>query len=104
MSLARIYAPPKSAMSSGKGRQGGWVLEYKPAEQKRIDPMTGWFGSGDMQAQVRLHFDTREQAMAYAAARGLRFEVEEPKPYTASAKPKSYADNFRWNRTENWTH
>lgn len=102
--VARIYMPPKSAMQSGRGRQEGWVLEFEPAEQKRIDPLTGWFGSGDTQAQVRLHFDTREQAVAYAERKGLRYEVEEPRPGRATLKPKSYADNFRWNRAENWTH
>ena len=52
--LARIYPPPKSAMQSGQARAQGWVLEYEPAERKRIDPLTGWFGSGDTQAQLKL--------------------------------------------------
>jgi hypothetical protein len=102
--LARIYSPPKSAMQSGRGRQGGWVLEHEPAEQKRLDPMTGWFGSGDTQEQVRLHFEQKEQAVAYARAHGIAFEVEEAQPDRAAIRPRSYADNFRWNRTENWTH
>ena len=33
--LARIYSPPRSAMQSGKGRTGGWVLEFEPGEQVR---------------------------------------------------------------------
>jgi hypothetical protein len=101
---ARIYMPPKSAMQSGRGRSQGWVLEFEPAEQKRIDPLTGWFGSGDTQAQIRLHFDTREQAIAYAQGKGIPFEVEEPAPIRAQIKPKSYSDNFRYGRTDNWTH
>src|SRR5687768_3446351 len=102
--LARIYSPPKSAMQSGRGRQGGWVLEHEPTEQKRLDPLTGWSGSGDTQEQVRLHFERKEQAVDYARAHGIAFEVEEAQPDHAAIKPKSYADNFRWNRTENWTH
>ena len=100
--LARIYMPPRSAMQSGKGRAAGWVLEFEPGEQVRIDPLMGWAGSGDTSGQVRLHFDRREDAVAYAEANGLAFEVEEPKP--VRIKPKVYADNFRFGRSENWTH
>ena len=62
----------------------------------------GWVGSGDTHNQVRLRFDTREQAVAYAEASGLAYEIEEPKP--VHIKSKSYAENFRFGRTENWTH
>lgn len=102
--LARIHRPPKSAMQSGRGRTQGWVLEFEPAEQMRIDPLTGWPGSGDTRGQVRLHFDTQEQAVAYAEANGLAYEIEVPPPDRAAIKPKVYADNFRFNRLENWTH
>ena len=51
---------------------------------------------------MRLHFDTRDEAVAYAEANALAFEVEEPPP--KAFRPKSYADNFRFGRTENWTH
>ena len=99
---ARIYVPPKSAMQSGRGKTHGWVLEFEPAERKRIDPLMGWSGSGDTRGQVRLHFDTREQAIAYAEANGIAYAVEEPTPHRI--KPKSYAENFRFGRAENWTH
>src|SRR5690349_8044632 len=92
--LARIYMPPRSAMQSGKGRTAGWVLEFEPGEQMRIDPLMGRAGSGDTPGQVRLHFDSRQDAAAY--------DVEEPKP--VRVKPKVYADNFRFGRSENWTH
>ena len=99
---ARIYVPPRSTMTSGKGRTHGWVLDFVPAERQQPDPLMGWVGSGDTENQVRLHFDTREEAVAYADANGLTYEVEEPKPVVV--KPKSYAENFRYGRTENWTH
>ena len=103
MSLARIYSPPKSAMQSGLGRTDGWVLEFAPAERKRIDPLTGWYGSGDMNRQVRLHFDTLEEAEAYAKKEGLNYEVEARRQRPA-LRPKAYADNFRTDRLTNWTH
>ena len=39
---ARIYQPAKSAMTSGQGNSKSWVLEYAPAEARRIDPLMGW--------------------------------------------------------------
>jgi ETC complex I subunit conserved region len=99
---ARIFVPPRSTMTSGKGRTHGWVLEFAPGERQLPDPLMGWVGSGDTENQVRLHFDTREEAVAYAESNGLAFEVEEPPP--KAFRPKSYADNFRFGRTENWTH
>ncbi len=101
---ARIYRTPKSAMQSGRARTHDWVLQYEPAEPKRIDPLTGWFGSGDTQAQIRLAFPSAEAAIAYAEAHGIPYEMEAAPPARAEIKPKSYADNFRFGRAENWTH
>lgn len=101
--LARIFQPPKSAMQSGRAKAQGWVLEYEPAEAKALDPLTGWYGSGDMLGQVRLQFGTREQAVAYAQAQSIAYEVEAPAA-SAAMKPKVYAENFRFGRAENWSH
>jgi hypothetical protein len=101
---ARIFRAPKSAMQSGRGRVGDWLLQFEPLEAKRIDPLTGWSGSGDTNAQVTLRFPTADAAVAYAQAKGIPHEVEAPAPLRADIKPKSYADNFRFGRTDNWTH
>lgn len=100
---ARIHCPPRSAMQSGRANTHEWVLEYAPSERLRLDPLTGWPGSGDTRNQIHLRFPTREAAIAYAEVRGISFEVEEP-PRAKPIKPKVYADNFRTNRGENWTH
>jgi hypothetical protein len=62
----------------------------------------GWTSSRDMRQQVRLEFDTKEEAVAYAQRSGLPFTVIEPQP-RAQIK-KSYADNFRFGRIGSWTH
>ena len=103
MSIARIYSPPKNAMQSGQGRTDEWVLQFAPNEAKRIDPLTGWWGSGDTQGQVTLRFDTLDDAVAYAKGHGIPYEVEARRQVRA-LRPKSYADNFRTDRPENWTH
>ena len=63
----------------------------------------GWTGSADTEQQVVLHFDTLEEAEDYARANGIDYDVEARRQVPAM-KPKSYADNFRWGRKQNWTH
>ena len=99
---ARIYRQPKTAMQSGMAGTAEWVLDFEPAEARRADPLMGWSGSADTQTQVRLRFDSRDEAVAYADRCGLTCDVELPR--TRRVRPKAYADNFRFGRQENWTH
>jgi hypothetical protein len=98
---ARIYQKPKTSMQSGTAGRD-WILDYAPAEKRRADPLMGWIGSADTQAQVLLHFDTREEAVAYAEREAIPYDVE--LAHARRFKPKSYADNFKFGRPENWTH
>lgn len=93
---ARIYQPTKTAMQSGRANTRRWILEYEPEEAKRADSLMGWIGSGDMRGQVKLRFDGKEEAIAYAERHDIEYTVEEPK--LRRVRPKSYADNFSWNR------
>ncbi len=68
---ARIYQRPKSAMQSGKARTDEWVLEFEQSEARRADPLMGWTGSGDTQAQVQLKFPSKDEAKAYAEKYGI---------------------------------
>jgi len=104
MQKARIFQQPKSAMQSGRAKAGGWTLQFEPLEAQRLDPLTGWPGSGDTRAQVKLSFPTAEAACAWCEAKGLAYEVEPAPPIRAEIKPKSYADNFRFGRVDNWSH
>jgi hypothetical protein len=99
---ARIFKPAKTAMQSGEARTKEWILEFEPASPRDIDPLMGWVSSQDMQTQVRLEFDTKEEAIAYATRTGLAYTLSEPKPRRPIKK--SYADNFKFGRTTNWTH
>ncbi len=100
---ARIFSPPRSAMQSGHAGQGEWLLEFAPDARPRLDPVTGWSGGLSTERQVRLRFQSSAAAVAYATARGLEFSLE-AKPAAKAIKPKVYADNFKYGRTENWTH
>ena len=99
---ARIHQPPKTAMQSGWARTHEWVLEFEAARPQLADPLMGWIGGTETQSQVRLSFDSRAAAIAYAEAHGIAFQVEEPK--SRRIRPKAYADNFKFGRAENWTH
>lgn len=90
---ARIYQRPKNAMQSGKALLGQWILEFAPAEARRADPLMGWTGSGDTQAQVVLKFDSQADAQAYADKYGIPAVVHATPP--RRLKLQAYADNFR---------
>ena len=93
----RIYRPAKSAMQSGKAHGKLWVLEFEPQGPKQIDDLMGWIGSKDTLNQVRLRFSTKEEAIAYAERENLAYRVFTDRP-KREIKPKSYADNFRFDR------
>ena len=96
MALARIYQPTKTAMQSGRGRTKAWVLDYEQATPRIPDPLMGWSSAADTLNQVRLHFATLEEAVAFAKKRALDYTVIEPQQRTVKAK--SYAENFRYDR------
>ncbi len=99
---ARIYKPTRSAMQSGKGKSQEWVFEFEQATERVADPLMGWTSSDDTSTQVKLKFDTLEEAEAYAKRKGIAYTVQAEAPI--KIQKKSYSDNFKFGRTENWTH
>jgi hypothetical protein len=96
MAQARIFRPAKTAMQSGRAGTRKWVLEYVPATPRQPDPLMGWASADDTLNEVQLRFDTLEDARAFAEKQGLEYTVIEP--HRPTEKPKSYADNFRYDR------
>lgn len=93
MTIARIIEIQRNATQSGKARSGRWLLEFERQQPQRPDPLTGWAGSGDTNTQVRLTFDTKDEALAYAERNGLTVHLVPAPP--VSLKIQAYADNFR---------
>jgi hypothetical protein len=89
-------------MQSGAANTKDWLLEFEPAEPRTIEPLMGWTSSGDMRQQVRLSFDTKDEAVAYCERHGIAYQVFEPK--IAQRRLISYSDNFAFNRRDAWTH
>ena len=100
--LARIFKPAPTAMQSGKAAALKWILEYEPEVPQKADPLLGYTSSTDMRRQVRLEFDGRDQAIAYAERNGIAYQVAEA--HDKAPKKLSYADNFRFGRPQPWTH
>lgn len=99
---ARIFKPARNAMQSGVAKTKRWVLEHEATEARRVEPLMGWTSSADMRQQVKLFFETREAAVAYATREGLAYRIEEPK--TKVPKTAAYSDNFRAGVSDPWTH
>ncbi len=99
---ARIYRPAKDATQSGMGKTRLWRLEFMPESARSIEPLMGWTSSSDMNSQIKLNFETREEAVAYATRNGIPYRLEEPKE--VARRTVSYSDNFRANRATPWTH
>ncbi len=102
MAEIRIYRPAKTAMQSGRARTRKWIVEFAPGAAQKTDQLMGWSGGGKTNRQVRLHFDSREEAVAYAEKRGLSYQVEAP--CERAIRVKAYSDNFKAGREFNWTH
>jgi hypothetical protein len=96
MALARILRPAKTAMSSGTARTKHWILEFEQATRRQAEPLMGWISAEDTLNQIRLKFDSLEEAQAYAQKHGLDYSVEAPQ--LSAPKPKAYADNFKADR------
>ena len=101
---AKIFQPARTAMQSGTGKTSGWVLEFAPTEAREVDPLMGWTSSGDMDSQVRMHFDTLEAAQHYAATRNIEVDVQLPKLRKQIIRPRGYGENFATDRKGAWTH
>ncbi|MEE2566645.1 ETC complex I subunit [Hyphobacterium marinum] len=100
--FAKIYRPSRNVMQSGRAKTRVWLLDFDPATARRPDPLMGWTSSTDTNGQVRLKFDTKEAAIAYARKHGIAFQVtEKTEPMR---REKSYAANFAPGRKEPWSH
>ena len=100
--VARIYKPARTAMQSGTAKTKQWVLEYESEQPRTIEPLMGWTSSSDMKQQIRLNFETKEEATAYCERHGIPWQVVEPQE--PARRVIAYADNFAYSRRTPWTH
>ncbi|MEP9378129.1 ETC complex I subunit [Aquabacter sp. CN5-332] len=100
--VARIFRPARNAMQSGVAKTKLWVLEYEPEQPRSVEPLMGYTSSGDMRSQVKLHFETKDEAIAYAERHNIAYQVFEP--HEPVRRRMAYSDNFTYRRAGQWTH
>lgn len=94
MPHVRIYQPAKTTMQSGRGKTKRWILEYDLESKRQPEPLMGWVASGDTLNQVKLGFDTVDEAVAFAKHKGWAHEVIEPQARILQGR--TYMDNFKY--------
>ena len=94
MKKAKIYSPSKTAMQSGQSKNSSWFLEFNK-ENLEKDFVMGWDSSIDTDKQVKISFETKEDAIKYAEKNNISFDVMEPQKRKIILK--SYSDNFTKN-------
>jgi hypothetical protein len=99
---ARIYKPARTAMQSGTAKTKEWVLDYEPEQPPMVEPLMGWTSSGDMKQQLRLFFDSKEEAIAYCEREGIAYQAFDSAPVKRARI--AYSDNFAAGRRGAWTH
>ena len=91
MAECRIFKPTKSAMQSGKANTKKWILEFEPTKSQK-DRLMGWVGSSKTTDQIRITFNSKDEAISFAKKNNLKARVDEPKK--RNILKKNYSDNF----------
>jgi len=95
---ARIFKPAKSAMQSGRHNLSKWILEYELETARVPEDLIGWVSAGDTLNQVRIPFDSKTAAIAFAEEKHWDYTITEP--HKRRVKPRSYMDNFKYEPPE----
>ena len=95
MKKVKIYKPTKTAMQSGKKNTKKWLLEFDTLDSE-VSPLMGWISSKDTMSEIKLEFDSKDQAISYAKKNNFDYYILEPQK--RKIIKKSYTDNFLKNR------
>lgn len=92
----RLLCPTKNPMQSGLGRTKKWLLEF-PVRKNYVEPTMGLVACRSTAYETSLWFDSKEQALEYAKARGIE-DLQIIEPSKSTNKPKSYGEHFKAGR------
>jgi hypothetical protein len=91
-----ISRPTQNAMQSGKANTKKWLVEFEAldtfSDPRFIENLMGWTGSGDTNSQIKVKFNSKDDAIKYAERNGYEYRVIEPKK--PKLQIKSYTSNF----------
>ncbi len=102
--VARIFKTSKTAMQSGTGNANQWFLEFEKNDYKPIDQVMNWIGSSDTTSQIKLKFETKDEAIQYAKSNNLSYFIEEGSEKKMNIRKNGYGENFDYSRRRPWTH
>ena len=91
--IVKIFKPAKTAMQSGKAKTKLWHLQVMDDSIQTRDPLIGYHGGSSTKNQIKLEFETKEDAINFAKSKNYDYEVVEPS--ARKIIKKSYADNFK---------
>jgi hypothetical protein len=92
MTDVKIFKPAKSAMQSGRANTQKWIIYYEWEDCQYVEPIMQWTASTSTKSQVKLEFESKQEAIDFAHKNDWSFTIEEP--HLSQIKPKSYTDNF----------
>ena len=76
---AKIYKPTKSSMQSGLMKTKEWILEYI-VHNEQINPLMGWQSSSNTLSEVKMTFNSKEDAIDYAKKNKICLLYTSPSP------------------------
>jgi hypothetical protein len=91
-------------MQSGTGNANQWFLELEKNDDKPIDQVMSWIGSSDTTSQIKLKFETKDEAIQYAKSNNLLYFIEEGSEKKMNIRKNGYGENFDHSRRRPWTH
>jgi hypothetical protein len=72
-----IAQRPLKSLQSGQRLSHQWQITWKHTE-RWSNPLMGWTSTADPMSNVKLNFDTKDSAIAFAERNGWKFEIENP--------------------------
>lgn len=78
------------------GMKKHWILDFSEENDQYIEPIMGWTGSFDSDSQIRMEFNSKEDALNFAEKSGYEVQILDilKKNNLRKIKPKTYAENF----------
>lgn len=89
----RIYKPARNVMQSGRAKTKQWVLEPELDSPRLPEPLMGWQSSKDTNNQIKIYFETQDDAVSFASKKGWHYSVMPE--HNKRVQPRNYADNFK---------
>ena len=82
-------------VSAGTSATESWSLEFVH-QGHWYNPLMGYTSTADPVGQLRMQFNTKQAAVAFAEKQGLSYSIEDPHKKVKRNWMKSYEYNYKW--------